>query len=124
MSVEPPWVATVVALFRQPCNNRALERATHAHEGVNAMCGDRVRMEAIVRDDTLADVGFTASACAIAIASASLLTEHVRGATLADALAVDDEWVFTMLGEGVPTARRGCATLPLRVLRAALRTGA
>ncbi len=124
MSAEAPYLATVVALYRRPRNQRTLVGATHSHEGVNAMCGDRVRIELEVRDGALADAAFTASACAIATASASLLTERLRGVALADALALDETAVVAALGGGLPAARRGCATLPLRVLRRALGAGA
>jgi nitrogen fixation NifU-like protein len=80
-------------------------------------------MELDVRDGVLLDAAFAASACAIATASASLLTDRVRGATVDDALRVDEESVVAALGAGVPTARRGCAILPLRVLRQALGHG-
>ncbi len=117
---EAPYLATVVAHYRRPRNQRALTAPTHVHEGANAVCGDRVRIELEVRDGTVRDAAFAASACAIATASASLLTERVRGAVVESALGLDDETVVAALGEGVPTARRGCALLPLRVLRQAL----
>ena len=84
------------------------------------LCGDRVRMELEVRDGVVVDAAFAASACAIATASASLLTDRVRGGAVADALRVDESSVVAALGDGVPAARRGCAVLPLRVLRRAL----
>src|SRR4051812_50094137 len=78
------------------------------------LCGDRVRMEVAVRDGVVIDAAFAASACAIATASASLLTDHVRGRAVDEALRTDEESVVAALGVGVPAARRGCATLPWR----------
>ncbi|HUQ46329.1 MAG TPA: iron-sulfur cluster assembly scaffold protein [Gemmatimonadaceae bacterium] len=120
MSIEVPYLAIVVEHYRRPHNQRALAAPTHAHEGVNPLCGDRVRVEVEVRDGAVLDAAFAASACAIATASASLLTDRVRGSAVADALRVDEESVVAALGAGVPPARRGCAVLPLRVLRQAL----
>jgi nitrogen fixation NifU-like protein len=120
MSAAAPYLATVVEHYRRPHNQRALRAPTHVHEGVSALCGDRVRLELEVRDGAVVDAGFAASACAIATASASLLTDRVRGGAVDDALRIDDETVVAALGAGVPTARRGCAILPLRVLRRAL----
>jgi nitrogen fixation NifU-like protein len=119
-----PYLALVVEHFRRPRNNRSLAAPTHAQEGVNALCGDRLRVELEVRDGVVVDAAFQASACAIATASASLLTERLRGATVGDARAVGEEDVIAALGAGVPAARRGCATLPLRMLRGALGAGA
>ena len=121
---DAPWLALVVAHYRHPQNHRTLAAPTHVHEGTNPLCGDRMRIEVVVRDGTIADAGFQASACAIATASASLLTERVRGATPADVAAMDEESVRGALGDGVPAPRRACATLPLRVLRQALDGGA
>jgi nitrogen fixation protein NifU and related proteins len=115
-----PYLATVVEHYRRPHNLRALEAPTAVHEGANMLCGDRVRMEVAVRDGVVIDVAFAASACAIATASASLLTDRVRGRAVDDALRTDEESVVTALGAGVPAARRGCAILPWRVLREAL----
>lgn len=120
---EAPYLALVVAHYRRPLNARALAAPTHTHEGTNPLCGDRLRIEVELQADRLADVGFQASACAIATASASLLTERVRGATIADVETLTDALMIEALGAGVPPPRRSCATLPLRVLREALRHG-
>jgi NifU-like protein involved in Fe-S cluster formation len=80
-------------------------------------------MELEVRDRVVVDAAFAASACAIATASASLLTDRVRGGAVDDALRLDEETVVAALGAGVPAARRACAILPLRVLRQALGHG-
>ena len=120
MTDAAPYLATVVEHYRRPHNRRALDAPTSVREGTNMLCGDRVRMEVIVRDGVVAEVAFAASACAIATASASLLTERMRGCRVDDALRTDEESVVSALGSGVPPARRGCATLPWRVLRQAL----
>jgi nitrogen fixation NifU-like protein len=115
-----PYLATVVEHYRRPHNRRALDAPTAVHEDTNMLCGDRVRMEVAVRDGVVVDAAFAASACAIATASASLLTERVRGRAVDEALALDEASVVAALGAGVPVARHGCATLPWRVLRQAL----
>ena len=120
MSGAAPYLALVVEHYRRPHNQRTLAAPTCEHEGANMLCGDRVRIELEVRDGVVVDAAFAASACAIATASASLLTDRVRGGAVDDALRVDEESMIVALGEGVPAARRGCAVLPLRVLRRAL----
>jgi nitrogen fixation NifU-like protein len=123
MSAAAPYLATVVEHYRRPHNQRALAAPTHSHEGANPLCGDRVRIEVEVCEGAVVDAGFAASACAIATASASLLTERVRGGAVADVLRLEEESVVAALGAGVPAGRRGCAVLPLRVLRQALGRG-
>ena len=120
MTEAAPYLRRVVEYYRHPLNHRSLAAPTHTYEGANPLCGDRLRIELQVRDHALIDAAFQASACAIATASASLLTERVRGAPLADVARLSDDDVIAALGEGIPAARRGCATLPLRVLRQAL----
>lgn len=111
--------STVLEHFRRPRNHRTLERATAAHEGYNHQCGDRVRIEVEVEGETIRAAAFTANACAICTASASLLTERVTGAFVADARAISGESVIESLGE-IPDGRKSCATLPLETLHRAL----
>ncbi|MFL5606828.1 MAG: iron-sulfur cluster assembly scaffold protein, partial [Gemmatimonadaceae bacterium] len=113
-------LALVVAHYRRPNNHRALASPTHVHEGVNQLCGDRVRMEAEVREGAVVDAAFAASACAIATASASLLTERVRGSRVEEVLQLSASSAITALGDGVPAGRHACASLALRVLQQAL----
>jgi nitrogen fixation NifU-like protein len=120
VSAAPHYLALVVAHYRRPSNHRALASPTHVHEGVNQLCGDRVRMEVEVREGAVVDAAFAASACAIATASASLLTERVRGSRVDDVLQLSAASAVTALGDGVPAGRHGCASLALRVLQQAL----
>lgn len=120
VAAQPAYLSLVVEHYRRPRNQRALEAPTHAHEGTNALCGDRLRVEVKVQDGVIVDAGFQASACAIATASASLLTERVRGAEPGIVAGLSEDDVVAALGEGVPQARRSCATLSLRVMRSAL----
>src|SRR6185295_1683420 len=59
-------------------------------------------------------------ACAICVASASLLTARVRGLTVTEVMAINDDSVLAALDGAVPPARRRCATLPAETLRQAL----
>jgi nitrogen fixation NifU-like protein len=117
-----PYGATVLEHFRRPRNQRSLERPTATHEGYNPLCGDRVRIELEVADSIIRAAAFTANACAICTASASLLTERVSGESVDHASALTDEDVLDALGAALPAARLLCAILPVRTLREALAT--
>jgi NifU-like protein involved in Fe-S cluster formation len=67
----------------------------------------------------IADARFTADACALCVASASLLTERVRGMRLDAVSGVDERWLFASLEGEPPAARRKCATLSLDTLHRA-----
>ena len=120
MTARAPYGNVVLEHFRRPRNQRSLERVSASHEGFNKQCGDRVRIELEIDGDTIQDAAFTANACAICTASASLLTERVASRAVADALRIDDAELFSALGEGVPAGRRSCVTLPYETLRHAL----
>ena len=118
-----PYGSTVLEHFRRPRNQRSLEKPTAAHEGFNRHCGDRVRIELEVEGATIKSAAFTANACALCTASASLLTERVRGHSTEEAVAISDDEAVGALGEDVPAARRACVTLPWETLRRALTGG-
>ena len=111
--------AVVLEHFRHPRNRGRLDGADASAEGANPLCGDRVRVELRADQGTIADARFTADACALCVASASLLTERVRGMRLDAIMTVDERWLFASLEGEPPAPRRKCATLPLDTLRRA-----
>ena len=70
---------------RTPRNFRVLERPTHRAEGFNPLCGDRLDLFLNVDADRIADIGFQGSGCAISRASASLMTDALKGRSLGEA---------------------------------------
>ncbi len=112
--------AVVLEHFRHPRNRGPLDGATASHEGANPLCGDRIRIQVRVSDGSITDARFTADACAICIASASVLTEHVRGKSVREAGTVDLDWINRALEGKPPAGRVKCAVLPLDTLRRAL----
>ena len=70
---------------RKPKNYGALEGATNTAEGRNPLCGDEVKVELKLDDDRIEAVGFTASGCAVSRASASIMTQAVKGKSRAEA---------------------------------------
>lgn len=111
-----PYSRSLMDHFRRPRHRGPLPDATISEEGVNPLCGDRVRIELRLDGSRVAAARFTANACAICVASASVLTELATGAPLdeVDTLTVDD--LLRALGSEVPEARRNCVRLPLTVL--------
>ena len=69
---------------RKPRNLRALDGATRHADGDNPLCGDHVTVYARVEDGVVREATFTGQGCAISQASTSLMTEAVRGKTLAE----------------------------------------
>lgn len=107
---------------KYPHNYGTLEGATVSHEEHNPLCGDRVRIDLLIEGDVIADVRFTGRGCAISQASASLLTDELRGKTVEEAKAISKEDLLELIG--IPLAknpvRLKCALLSLKTLKAGL----
>jgi nitrogen fixation NifU-like protein len=73
---------------RKPRNFGPLEPADASAEGFNPLCGDRLTLRLNLADDTIQDIRFEGQGCAISTASASLMTEAVKGKTRGEALAL------------------------------------
>jgi nitrogen fixation NifU-like protein len=106
--------------YRNPRNFGHLENADAAAEDLNPLCGDKIRFELKLDDaGRIADVRFSGKGCAISQASASMLSESLRGETLEDVARMDVSRVLENVGIGISPARMKCATLGLKVLKSA-----
>jgi len=70
---------------RRPRNFKPLDGATQSAEGYNPLCGDKVKVYVKMQGDLVKDVSFEGTGCAISTASASIMTETLRGKTRAEA---------------------------------------
>jgi nitrogen fixation NifU-like protein len=77
---------------RRPRNFGRMEGATHHAEGYNPLCGDRVTVFVSVENDRIADLAFDGSGCAISKASASLMTDRLKGCTVVEAQDLFDRF--------------------------------
>jgi nitrogen fixation NifU-like protein len=106
--------------YRRPHNFGVLEHANASHEGANPLCGDRITLQLRLADGKIAGVGFTGRGCAISQASASLLTDEIKGKPVVDAAALTSRDVLDLLGIEISPARLKCALLSLDTLQQAL----
>jgi len=124
---------------KRPRNFRKLAAANRSAKGHNPLCGDRVTVYLNVEGDVVKDISFEGSGCAISTASASMMTESLRGKTQAQAEALFERFHNLVTGKpdqspempelgkleafsGVKEypVRVKCATLAWHTLRAAL----
>lgn len=121
---------------RRPRNVGRLEHANHRAEGFNPLCGDRLTLYLEVVDGVISAASFEGAGCAISTASASLMTEALKGKTAEQAQALIDSFQSLVTGRGetlVPLgklavlggvrefpSRVKCATLAWHTLHAAL----
>ena len=114
--------------YRHPRHSGELgERATHAADGANPLCGDELRVELTVEDGAVTDVAIDGRGCSISQASASMMTVYVDGRPVADALAAVETFQRMMVEDETPPdefgdieALTGVRKFPVRVKCASL----
>jgi nitrogen fixation protein NifU and related proteins len=125
----------IVDHSKRPRNRGAVGGANAHAEGYNPLCGDRVTVELKLDGDRIAEIGFQGSGCAISTASASLMTESLKGRTRGEAEQLFGRFHDLLTGDAAPDnlgklevfsgvrdypARVKCATLAWHTLKAAL----
>jgi nitrogen fixation NifU-like protein len=106
--------------YRNPRNFGHLARVDASAEDLNPLCGDTIRMELALDDKgQVEDVKFSGRGCAISQASASMLTESIKGMKLEDVARLPQEAVLENVGIGISPTRMKCAMLGLKVLKSA-----
>lgn len=109
--------------YREPHNKGVLEPHDLHFADSNPTCGDELSMTLLLDADRsrVADVAFDGRGCAISQASASILTDELRGMTLDELHAIDPGAVVGNLGVPIGPARLKCALLAWKVLQGAVR---
>jgi nitrogen fixation NifU-like protein len=118
----------IVDHSKRPRNFRALSEASRHADGFNPLCGDKVTIYLKMENDRVADISFQGSGCAISTASASLLTESLKGKTSQEAEALFTRFHELLTGDGKRPAPElgklavfaGVAQYPVRVKCATL----
>ncbi len=103
--------------YGHPRNQGTLEDADITCERDNIVCGDTVRLDIKLKDGRVDDVRFSGQGCVISMASASMFTEEIKGKSIAELEALEEEDIFEMLGVELGPSRSKCGLLPLRVLK-------
>jgi nitrogen fixation NifU-like protein len=110
--------------FRNPRNFGPLTGADASHTEANELCGDRIEMQVKYATDkgkqTIDEIKFQGEGCAIAVASASLLTDHVKGKSVTEVRTMDAGNITKLLGIPLTPSRLKCALLSLEALHKTL----
>ena len=134
--VHDLYQETILDHSKRPRNRHPMPDATGQAEGYNPLCGDRLKLYLKMEGDTVKDVSFVGSGCAISTASASLMTESLKGKTRQEALQLLDKFhellttetetsrdlgkLVVFCGVREFPARVKCATLAWHTLKSAL----
>ncbi|MEJ2547515.1 MAG: SUF system NifU family Fe-S cluster assembly protein [Gemmatimonadota bacterium] len=90
--------------YRKPRNKGVIEKSTHQLTLNNPLCGDVVELQLLVEDGTIVDAAFEGSGCSISQASASMMTERLKGRPVADALTLDETFTRMLHGDEAAAA--------------------
>ncbi|MCG8348630.1 MAG: SUF system NifU family Fe-S cluster assembly protein [Chloroflexales bacterium] len=108
--------------YKHPHNHGTLEHPTISQEEYNPLCGDQIRIDLLIQDEIIQEVRFSGRGCAISQASASILTDEIKGKPVEEVKAFSKEELLELIG--VPLAqnpvRLKCALLSLKALKAGL----
>lgn len=108
----------IIDLAQQPLNYGTLADADFSYEEDNPLCGDVIQIDVVLDErQAVAQIAWQGNGCAISQASASLLTEEVKGMALAELLAFPPERLLDLIGVPLSMARRKCGLLSLKVLQ-------
>lgn len=106
---------------KSPHNFGELENATHRAEGYNPLCGDCVTVQLIIENDIVVDAAFKGSGCAMSIASASMMTDALKGKSVQEARETFEALTTSVTGgehlssENPLAALEGVREFPMRV---------
>jgi len=121
MTASDLYKEEILDHYKNPRNFGEMTNPTVSYQEDNPLCGDRLFLQLIIDGGKVTDVRFKGEGCAISTASASLMTEYIKGKTLPELEKLRGEDVLEILGiANLSPARLKCALLPLEGLRHAL----
>ena len=127
-NLEQLYRSVIMDHYKHPLNKGELDNGTITIDMNNPTCGDEIRLMLDVKDNIVDDVRFEGHGCSISMASASMMTEAVKGQTVDRALEMGNEFSKMMLGEdytitddmGDIEALSGVSQFPARIKCATL----
>lgn len=111
----------ILDLYKNPLNFGDLPNKTHSHSKNNPLCGDEITIQLIINDNKIKDIKFKGIGCAISIASASLLTDKIKGMKIEGIKNLKNEDIIEMLNIPISPVRMKCATLSLDIVKEVLK---
>ncbi len=120
MAFDELYREVILDHYKNPRGQGALANADAEAEGQNPLCGDEVAISVAIDGETIEDVRFRGRGCAISQAATSMLTELVKGRTVAEVAEMPKDELLGEVGIPLGPVRLKCALLGLGVLKVAL----
>ena len=132
MSDNDLYQEMILDHYKNPRNCHCLDHATNEADGQNPLCGDELTVQIILDGDIIKDIAFTGMGCAISQASASMMTDNLKGKSIGDAMKVYEKVHKMLTGEldklddannvsiGKLEVLQGVSEFPIRVKCASL----
>jgi nitrogen fixation NifU-like protein len=118
---EELYKENILEHYKNPQNKRILPLFNFDGRGVNPSCGDVLEIYILSEEGNIKSAAFDGNGCAISVAGASMLTEHIKGKNIEEVKKIKKEKIYEMLGVEISPAREKCALLSLRALNEALK---
>ena len=117
-TIEIMYQENILDHYKSPRNFGKLNNASVHHHEYNPLCGDEIELYLIIDENRkVADVKFNGHGCAISQASASMLTEQIKGKIIDELKKMTKDDILEMLGIPISPVRLKCALLSLDTLK-------
>ncbi len=117
MNMDDLYREQIIDHYQHPHNHGTIENPDITYEDSNPLCGDKIRIDMKVVDGIVEDVRFSGRGCAISQASASMLTDEIKGKPLEEIKQLDKQTILDLLGIPLGPTRIKCALLSLKVVK-------
>lgn len=114
------YADTILDHYRHPRGNGRLPAPTVTQTVENSACGDAITIDLLIEGGNIVDLAWEGTGCAISQAGMSMLSEVIKGMSIADVLAIDQTQMTELLGVPIGLRRLECALLGLRAVKDAV----
>lgn len=114
--------ALLIEYSKSPPNRGILEHATIHHHETNRVCADVIEVYLIIVDDCLQDFSFDGYMSIVATATTAIVGEAVIGLSVDEILSYDEDFVRSLIGDGISPRRRNASLMGLLAIKNALHT--
>jgi len=107
MEIDDLYQELIIDHGTEPRNHHVLEAADHDAEGFNPLCGDKIHVYLIIKDNIISDISFISKGCAISTASASIMSETLKNKSVAEAIGLFQQFQHLLTSEDQAPATLG-----------------